>query len=169
MRITESSLRKIVKEEISLQLLREAAESEKITVGELRAAIKYAEGKSKADARKAAVAAGATDGTLAVLQMIPYFGVGVGIGQILKSMYTSFNVADKPKLKVTNPLWDIMKIDPVASAIIDDEVERDFIKHLNRLIRNLDDDDQIPNADEQLQTWLKNTYERNIVKARREN
>ncbi len=163
MRITESSLRKIVKEEISLQLLREATESGKITVGELKAAIKYAEGKNKAQARLEAAKAGATEGTLAALQMIPVIGTGFSAFGVLKSIYTTFSREKKPKAKTQNPLWDILTIDEMTSALLDDAVEKEFIKDLDELISRLDDDDEIPDADKQLQAWLRHNYKRNIV------
>jgi len=155
MRITESALRRIVREEI----LREA-----ITVGDLKAALKAAKGQKNKeialDAAKKLAAKGVEKGAESVVGLFPGGGTiwswvsgAKDAGEII------YNAAKSdPEVKKKNPLWDRLTLDPEVSAIVDDEVEDKFIKALGDAVTGLDDDAELPDADEQLSNWLKGKY-----------
>ena len=157
MRITEKQLRQIIRE----TLIREA---EAITVGDVKKALEYAKGKKMKDAviamtKEAGKKAGMF-GIKSVLSFIPGAGAiasGIEAGMEMKDLYSAA-MSTKPEDKKDNPLWDYLTIDPDTSGIVDDAVEARFIKDLADRIAALSDDVTLPDADEQLNSWLKGEF-----------
>lgn len=158
MRITEAQLRKIIRREIN------RLDEAQLTVGDVKGALKYAKGK-KIKAAAAAVAKEAGKkavplGIKSVLSLVP--GVAgaaewIEKGIELTDMYTAA-ASMKPKEKESNPLWDMITIDPNTSSIVDDGVESRFISDLADSVANLPDETALPDADEQLANWLKGKF-----------
>ena len=158
MRITEAQLRKIIRRE--LDRLDEA----QLTVGDVKAALKYAKGKKmKAAAAEAAKEAGKKAGMLGVKSVLSLFPGAAAVaeyietGMELKDIYSAAKSA-KPNEKESNPLWDMLTIDPDISSIVDDEVESRFVSDLADRVSNLPDETALPDADEQLANWLKRKF-----------
>jgi hypothetical protein len=150
MRITESALRRIIREEL--------------TVGALRAALDAARGqKSVEDAKAKAVAAAkkfGEKGAEAAIGMLPGGGTlwsFISGAKDIAEIITAAADSD-PQVKKKNPLWDKLTIDPEKAAIIDDEVEARFIGDLGAAVGSLPDDAVLPDADTQLSNWLKKKY-----------
>ena len=136
----------------------------RVTVGDMKKALAYAKGKKTselvASATKKAGEKALAGGAKAILNLIP------GAGSVAQAIETGLEIKDiydaakeaSPKAKKSNPLWDRLTIDPDKAAIIDDEVEERFISDLNNRIQKLPDDEEIPDADRQLDFWLSNKY-----------
>jgi len=157
-RITESQLRGVIREELAR--LSEAD----LTVGDVKAALKYARGKRAKDAAaefaKEAGKKAAAVGVKSFLSIVPGLAGladAVEAGLELKDLYDAAASAT-PEQKKANPLWDRLTVDPDTSRIIDDEVEDKFATELGNRISDLPDDTPLPDADTQLSSWLKDRY-----------
>jgi hypothetical protein len=160
MKITESRLRQIIREEI--------------TVGDVRKALDYAQGKSYEDALERTTKVVSKKlkktGIKTVLSLIPGAAGAwewVSLGMDMKDLYdAATNVTPKEKKK--NALWDKITIDPEVSDIVDDDVEAKFIQHLGDTISGLPDDDVLPDADTQLSNWVHRNYKGTQIKKPKE-
>jgi len=146
------------------QLLREAVRSilheEAITVGKVRAALAAAKKAKSIERAKELAKAGGKVAVSAILDQIPVLGnvkKGFERGMELKDLYDAYKSVD-PEAKKKNPLIDLLTIDPDTSAIVDDAVEAEFFKALTGRVEYLDDEDELPDADQQLASWLKGEY-----------
>lgn len=146
------------------QLLREAIRlaihEETIKVGDIRAALAAAKKKQSVEKAKAAAKEAGKKGVMAALGLIPGAGTLVGAieaGMELKDLYDAAKDLD-PEAKKKNPLWDLLTIDPDTSAIVDDAVEAEFIAALGDRVKSLDDEDELPDADAQLASYLKGKF-----------
>jgi len=135
-----------------------------IRVGDLRDAMKYAKGKNiknaLAQVSKEAGKKGVALGLKALVSLIPGAGAvasAIETGAELKDLYDAA-ASVSPEEKKKNPVWDTISIDPDTSAIVDDALEEEFIKLLRDRIKYLDDDDELPDADSQLNNFLKNKF-----------
>lgn len=146
MRITESQLRRIIREEL--------------TVGDLRDALAAAKGKKIAAAAKEMGKTAAKKGAMSILGLIPGATSIVGAietGMEIKDLYdaaTSIN----PEEKKSNPLWDFLTIDSDTSQIVDDAVEQKFVKDIADRVQGMPADSKLPNIDTQLNNWLSKNY-----------
>jgi hypothetical protein len=172
MRITESALRKIVREEISFQLLREVAESE-ITVGDLRDTLKLAKRiKGNPTASKIADVSKAIGGTASdvasevILGAIPGAGLAKALAGGALNIFSAAKGSPKPKDPKAAQLWDLLTIDKDSQDVLDDGIVDEFVEELDDKVADLPDDAKIPNADTQLQNFLKRYYRKNLVSAR---
>ena len=159
MRLTESQLRTIIR-----RALVEAESGDGITVGDVRGALEYAKGKKIEDAIKSvaskATKKGAKVGVKSVLSLIPGaagFVDAVEAGLEIKDLYDAA-LSVTPKQKKSNPLWDMLTVDPNTSQIVDDAVEQEFVDSLGEKIAGMPDDAKIPNADDQLKSYLRDKY-----------
>jgi hypothetical protein len=173
LKIDEKILREAIRKEIASQIISEA-----LTVGDFREALKFVKGKTRDEAQKAALKAGAKKAVLTALSFFPGGGpaaeaIGFAAdlasgasdaGSTVASLYKSLGKAPEPKEKKPSELWDYINLDDSVSKIIADDVESKFLKDLEAKMRQLDDADPLPNVDDQFQNWLKQTYDRNIVK-----
>lgn len=156
---THNYLRALIRETIMLE-----AEVDNITAGDVRQALKYAKGKNMKDV---AAAVAKRTGMLGVKSLLSFFpGAGaivdtIEAGADIKDLYDAAQ-SSKTTEKKSNPLWDILTIDPDTSTILDDKVEQDFINDISAEIETLPDNAKLPNADTQLNNYLKtmhnNTY-----------
>lgn len=158
MRTTEAALRRVIREELTR--IHEA----ELTVGDVKAALKYAKGKRAKDAAaefaKEAGKKAAAVGVKSFLSIVPGLAGladAVEAGLELKDLYDAASSAT-PEQKKANPLWDRLTVDPDTSRIIDDEVEDRFATELGNRISDLPDDAVLPDADTQLRDWLKDRY-----------
>lgn len=154
----ERHLRLLIREELSL--LHEVD----ITVGDVKKALEYARGKRVKDAAaEVAKEAGKKAGMLglkSVLSLIPGAAAvqdAIETGMELKDLYSAATSVT-PDVKKANPLWDILTVDPDTTAILDDEVEARFIKALGARVAALPDDTKLPDADTQLNNWMKGEF-----------
>lgn len=164
MRKEEKLLREYIRESIN----NKKAINE-LRVGDLRDAMKYARGKKIKDAfaevSKEAGKKGVAVGLKALLSLVPgAAGVAdiVEKGAELKDFYDAA-MSVSPEEKKKNPVWDKITIDPDTSAIVDDALEAEFINLLGDRIKYLDDDDELPDADKQLNNFLKNKFNKSHV------
>ena len=146
-------LRLLIRESILL-------EEEEILVGDIKKAkqalVKY---KTKEAGLEALKSVGkATAGTLAGL---------MGLGGYSSFIDAGINIADtiqaakgkvKPEDKKKNPMWDLLTLDEPTAAILDNSVEDKFIQDFSKGVEALPDDAKVPNADTQLNNWLKAKY-----------
>lgn len=127
-------LRKYVRE-----LLKEENQNRNIeTVGDLKALIKTAVSKKKADQGKSAfkdLASGL------IADVIPGGGTVKGMFDAVKSMYSL------PDEKRTGTALDYMDVDDDVSAIVDDNVENAFIKAVSEKIEGMADDKPLVDLD----------------------
>jgi len=131
-----------------------------IKVGDIRKALKLARDLKGKEAKAEFSKKAATLGVKTVLGMIPALGAVSNIldkGLDVKDLYDAAKSAS-PKEKKANQLWDFITIDPESSAILDDKVESDFIDALSQKVSVLDDEDELPDADTQLASYLKGKY-----------
>lgn len=150
----ERELRLLIREE--LMRLDEAP----TTVGDVKKALEFAKGKKREELAKAVGRQAAKSVGMAVVKQIPILGNvanALEAGLELKDLYSTLKSVD-PTVKQKNPLWDKMTIDPETAAIVDDEVEERFIDSLGQRVQGLPDDTELPDADEQLASWLKGKY-----------
>jgi hypothetical protein len=173
MRITESALRKIVREEISSQLFREAIDG-KMTVGDLRdtlKAIKKVKGSPTAnkvaDVSKALGGAATDVASEIILSAIPGAGLAKAVAGGAFNIFSAAKGSPKPKDKKAMQLWDLLTIDPQTQQLLDDKIVDEFIEELDDIVTDLPDEADIPDADVQLQNFLKADYGKNLVNAKR--
>lgn len=142
-------------------LIRESIlQEEEILVGDIKKAkqtlVKH---KTKEAGLEALKSVGkATAGTLAGL---------MGLGGYSNFIDAGVNIADtimaakgkvKPEDKKKNPMWDLLTLDEPTAAILDNSVEDKFIQDFAAEVEQLPDDAKVPNADTQLNNWLKDKY-----------
>ena len=162
MRITESQLRKIIREEIEdLQEIKwpSFAKSQKIdpqiaTMKDLRALIKQV----NSDKRTEKGVEGLKDVGMGLLaDLIPGGGTALTMIQTLKGMYSA------PDEKKTNTKLDLLNIDDEISKIVDDTVEDNFLEKAAEQIQDLPDDAPVPNMTQILSNYLKKNYDSRTV------
>ena len=148
----ERALRLLIREELT--------RLDEVTVGDLKRALEFAKGKKKEDlAKTLGKQAGKVVG-MKVLQAIPFLGTAaaaVEAGMELKDLYDTLQ-STTPEVKKKNPIWDRMTIDPETAAIVDDQVEDEFIGALGDRVSGLADDVELPDADEQLASWMRGKF-----------
>lgn len=154
MRITETALRRAIRVE-ALRILQED-----IRVGDLRAQLRAAKGKKLRDAGVHTAKKMGVLGLKGALSLIPgasFVGDAIEAGAEIKDL---IDVAKslKPKEKESSPLWDFLTIDPDVSDILDNGVEDKFLLDLGKDVESLPDDAILPDADVQLNSWLKSNY-----------
>lgn len=153
-------------ESLLREAIRLAIHEETIKAGDLRAALDAAKKKQNIEKAKAAAKEAGKKGVMAALGLIPGAGTLVGAieaGMELKDLYDAAKDID-PETKKKNPLWDLLTIDPDTSAIVDDAVEAEFVSSLGDRVKYLDDDDDLPDADTQLASYLKGKFDGSHVK-----
>jgi len=159
--VTESQLRRLVREVIL---------TEAIKVGDVKQALGYVKSqklkRAGQEVGKIATKAGGkaligvlTGGLSDRIKDVIDFSVEAGeIGaDTISSLYPAL-MKLPPKEKESHPLWDKLTIDPDTAAIVDDSIEDKFLKSLEVKIAGLSDDDELPDADEQLADWLKDEF-----------
>lgn len=162
--------KKLLREYIRQSLRKESGLLEaSIRVGDLRSAMEYARGKKLKDAMAAASKEagkkGIEFGLKALASLIPGAAAVAGAietGIEIKDLYDAAKSVN-PKEREKNPLWDLITIDPDTSAIIDDGVENEFIDILKDRIKYLDDNDVLPDADTQLNNFLKAKFNKKHI------
>lgn len=160
MRITKKQLRRIIREEIvrtsSNDLLKEEPSRNIETVGDLKALIKTAASKKKADQGKAAFKDLAS-GMLA--DLIPGGGTVKGMFDAVKSMYSL------PDEKRTGTALDYMDVDDDVSAIVDDNIENAFIKSMSSKLETMSDDKPLAdiNMTQQLSKFISRKFNNRTV------
>jgi hypothetical protein len=166
MRITESQLRRIVRQELAVSMIEHAVLTEAVTVGDVKQAIEIAKKAKNAEtAKQGAVAVGKP----AVKALVGLFTAGLGpiiidaveagmeAGEVAWDLYGA-SQSIKPAQKNSHPLWQKLTVDPETSKILDDSVEDEFANHLEQQIRGLADTDELPDTDELLRDWMKGKY-----------
>jgi len=154
MRITEAALRKVIRDE-ALRIMQED-----IQVGELRNQLRAARGKKLKDTGAHAAKKLGVLGLKGALSLIPgasFVSDAIEAGAEIKDLLDIVKNL-KPKEKESSPLWDFLTIDPDVSDILDNGVEDKFLIDLGKDIESLPDDATLPDADVQLNNWLKKNY-----------
>jgi len=160
MKITKKQLIKIIREEIahapSIDLLKEEPSRNIETVGDLKALIKTATSKKKADQGKSAFKDLAS-GLLA--DVIPGGGTVKGMFDAVKSMYSL------PDEKRTGTALDYMDVDDDVSAIVDDNIENAFIKAMSSKLETMSDDKPLSdvNMTKQLSKFISRKFNNRTV------
>ena len=153
---TNNYLRALIRETI----LSEEGDPSKITVGDVKSALEYAKGKDRKTVAAEIAKKTGMLGVKTLLSLIPggsMAATALEYGAEMKDFWdTSQSV--KPTEKKSNPLWDLMTIDPESSAIVDDAVEKSFIADMGEKIQQLPDESLLPNVDTQLSNYLKSKY-----------
>lgn len=159
-RLIREAVREILLEKVSGAVLQ---------VGDVKKALELAKKKEKADAWKsAAVEAGkkaSEKGLEAVIGMIPFGGTAwsaISAAKDISDIYSD-TVGWEAEDKEQNPLWDFMTVDPATSELLDDKVEREFIKALGDKVEGMNDDAYVPNADDALEDYLTKYHDGHYV------
>jgi hypothetical protein len=155
---------------------RKLTEAQGLTVGDVKYALDYARkkklGKATGDVGKIL----AKQGGKALLGFLTagisdrvsdIFSTAIEAGEVTADAIGAFYPAlakSSPKEKESNPIWDLLTIDPDTAAIVDDTVENKFLIDLKNKIANLPDDAPLPDADEQLANWTKRNYSDTVIK-----
>jgi hypothetical protein len=136
---------------------------DKLTVGELRQSLeilKKAKNKEEAIASAKSigkdvlriVGAFLTMGqseTASLIANVAVDGAGL-VGKLLDPK--------SPPEKNPDPFMQQLQIDPNVSKLLDDKVEYDFIKYAENGLKNMSDDDEIPNFFNELQKFIRDKY-----------
>ena len=143
-------------------LIRESIliEEEEILVGDInkakQALVKH---KTKEAGLEALKSVGkATAGTLAGLMGLGGYSDFIDAGVNIADTVTAARGKVKPEDKKKNPMWDLLTLDEPTAAILDNSVEDKFIQDFAAGVEKLPDDAKVPNADTQLNNWLKDKY-----------
>lgn len=140
----------------SNDLLKEEPSRNIETVGDLKALIKTAASKKKADQGKSAFKDLAS-GMLA--DLIPGGGTVKGMFDAVKSMYSL------PDEKRTGTALDYMDVDDDVSAIVDDNIENAFIKAVSSKLETMSDDKPLSdvNMTQQLSKFISRKFNNRTV------
>ena len=168
MKNDERLLREYIRNSLRQQLLSEE-DNGSVTVGDIKSALEYAKGKNLksafAAASKEAGKKGAKLGLNFLLSLLPGASAvssAIEAGLEFKELANAAKSVS-PEAKKTNPAWDLLTIDPDKSAIVDDAIEADFFKAISDKIKNLDDDDVLPDMDVQLNSYLRNRFNNTAI------
>jgi hypothetical protein len=161
----ESVRNRISKNELieSLKINEGDPNDNKLTVGELRQSLeilKKAKNKEEAIASAKSigkdvlriVGAFLTMGqseTASLIANVAVDGAGL-VGKLLDPK--------SPPEKNPDPFMQQLQIDPNVSKLLDDKVEYDFIKYAENGLKNMSDDDEIPNFFNELQKFIRDKY-----------
>ena len=161
-KITEKQLRRLIRQE----LLKEAG----ITVGDIKSALKHASDqklkKVTRDVGKSALVGGAkiaanffTGGIAGeLIDIVDKVKDAKEVGGPLVGALFPKLFKSSPQDKESHPIWDRLTIDPETATVIDDSVEENFLKDLEAQVAKLPDDTVLPDADEQLASWMKRKF-----------
>ena len=69
-----------------------------------------------------------------------------------------------PEDKRTSPLWDVLSIDADVSDVVHDSIEDQFINAYGQSVQDLPDEALIPDADVELNKWIKQKYRVDVRK-----
>lgn len=104
----------------------------------------------------------------ALLKIIPGLGTGVqllnaaqDLGDVFTPLISRMNIPDAAKkyhFKGRSPLEKFLHIDPQLSQILQDAVQKEFLKYLKQYIDNLKDEDDIPDLSDLLRNFINNSY-----------
>ena len=163
MKITRQQLKRIVKEErnrflneVNWERLADEMDVDPQIrkVGDLRKIIKTLQSEKRA---KLGIEGLKDLGIGALADIIPGAGTGLSLVQTLKSMYSA------PDDKKTNTMLDKLNVDDEVAAIVDDTVEDNFLNVALDSLEGLSDEDDIPDINEKLASWLKSKYDARTV------
>jgi hypothetical protein len=152
-----SPARRSPEEERLRQLIREEA---RMTVGELRRALRAAKGK------KVAAIGGEAAKKIGLYGLKAALGALPGGGTLSAALEAGLDVADvigkaggmSTRERTSSPLWDLLSIDPDVSDVVDDDLENRFIKKFADGVSGLPDDAPLPDADATFSQWLSGEY-----------
>ena len=119
------------------------------TIGDLRKALSGIRTGKAIDVGKKAIS-GAFGGVSDV--------VTAGVGPIIKALWTKGQ--KDPKLAKSSKVLDKLMIDPFVSKVVDDDVEREFIKDLSKEIDKKEDHERLADMDmtNLLSKYIKKDY-----------
>jgi hypothetical protein len=173
MKISEQKLRQLIRESIihEMNSLQENFNQDKpvlleanprMTAGELRQALKKV--SSEKDKKKV-IELGKKMGLWGAKTALTV-GFGPVGGLIATAIDAGLDTKDlikkakdlSPEAKKSSPLWDVLSIDPDVSDVVHDSIEDKFLDAYGRSVQDLDDDAIIPDADIELNRWIKRKY-----------
>lgn len=168
MKISIQRVKQIVREELEFakkrvlteQRFRRILAEGDYTIGDLRAVLELVKTHKT---KEKAIAAAEKTGKVGIKALIGLFPFGGAITAALDAVEPLKDIYDAVKdvdggSKKKNKLLDLLSIDPDTSAIVDDQVEQEFIKTLQQQIVGRPDNQPIPDADELLKKYLTSKY-----------
>ncbi len=163
MKVTKRQLRRIIREEkarflneINWERLADEMDVDPQIrkVGDLRKIIKTLQSEKRA---KLGIEGLKDLGIGALADIVPGAGTALSLAQTLKSMYSA------PDDKKTDTMLDKLNVDDEVAAIVDDTVEDNFLNVALDSLEGLSDEDDIPDINEKLASWLKSKYDARTV------
>lgn len=146
-----------------------------MTVGDLKEAVKLLQNKEKGEKIKNLLEKSAGSGAKAALKALIGLVPGGGtvaevldfvgeisdkdpIGGLLKGLFNKFkNTTDSEAAK--NPIMKAMDIDDIYAQMLDDDLEKKFIRFVLGELDKLDDSADLPEMTETLEDWVIQNYD----------
>lgn len=173
MKISEKKLRQLIRESVihEMNSLQENFDKDKpvllerntrMTAGELRQALKKAKGQklkqmSAETAKKAGLWGLKTGLSVAIPGVGPILATAIDAGLDIKDLIKKAHDLS-PEAKKSSSLWNLLSIDADVSDVVHDSIEDKFLDAYGRAAENLDDDELLPDADVELNRWIKRKH-----------
>ena len=179
MKISEQKLRQLIRESIihEMNSLQENFNKDKpvlleanprMTAGELRQALKKVSSEKKKtkviEFGKKVGLWGAKAGLAATFGPVgALIGTALDFGLDAKDYIKRIKDLS-PEDKRTSPLWDVLSIDADVSDVVHDSIEDQFINAYGQSVQDLPDEALSPDADVELNKWIKQKYRVDVRK-----
>ena len=172
MKISEQKLRQLIRESIihEMNSLQENFDKDKpalleadprMTAGQLRQALKKVSSEKKKTKVSELGKKMGLWGAKTALSSFGPFGVlaatAIDLGLDAKDLIKKAKDLS-PEDKRSSPLWDVLSIDPDVSDVVHDSIEDQFINAYGQSVQDLPDEAIIPDADVELNKWIKQKY-----------